>query len=122
MEVDASDVGVGAILSQRSAQDQKLHTCASLSHRLNPAERNYDVGNQKLLVVKMALEEWRHWLEGAEQPFVVWTYHTNLEYLCTAKCLNSRFNFTISYRPGSKNVKPDPLSHQYSSSAKPSSS
>ncbi|KAM9561826.1 uncharacterized protein ACWYII_025626 [Salvelinus alpinus] len=40
---DASDVGVGAVLPQRFAQDQKLHPCALLSHRLNPAERNYDV-------------------------------------------------------------------------------
>lgn len=75
VEVDASDVAVGAILSQRSSQDQKLHPCAFLSHRLNPAERNYDVGNRELLAVKMALEEWRHWLEGAEQPFLVWTDH-----------------------------------------------
>ena len=88
------------------------------------------MGNRELLAVKMALEEWRHWLERAEQPFLVWTDHKNLEYLHTAKHLNSRqarwallftrFNFTISYRPGSKNVKPDALSRLYSSSATPS--
>ena len=39
VEVDASDVGVGAILS---IQDIKLHPCAFLSYRLNSAERNYD--------------------------------------------------------------------------------
>jgi hypothetical protein len=53
----------GDILSQQSAQDQKLHPCAFLSHRLNPAEKNYNAGNRELLAVKMALEEWRHWLE-----------------------------------------------------------
>lgn len=62
IEVIASDVGVGAILSQQSVQDQELHHCAFLSHRLNSAERNNDVGNRELLAVKMALEEWRHWL------------------------------------------------------------
>ena len=123
---------MGAILSQRSAQDQKLHPCAFLSHRLNPAERNYDVGNRELLAVKMALEEWRHWLEEAEQPFLVWADHKNLEYLCTAKRLKSRqdrwallftrFIFTISYCPGSKNVKPDTLSRLHNSSATPSTS
>ncbi len=37
------------------------------------SERNYNIGNWELLVVKLALEEWRHWLEGAKQPFMVWT-------------------------------------------------
>ena len=67
VEVDASNDGVGAILSQMSAGDNKLHPCAYLSRKLSSAERNYNVGNRELLAVKIALEEWRHWLEGAEQ-------------------------------------------------------
>lgn len=38
------------------------------------------IGNRKLLAVKLALEEWRHWLEGPKQPFIVWTDHKNLAY------------------------------------------
>lgn len=120
VEVDASDVGVGAVLSQRRGEPPKLHPCAFYSHRLSPAERNYDVGNRELLAVKMALEQWRHWLEGAKEPFVVITDHRNLEYIQAAKRLNarqarwslffSRFDFTITYRPGSKNGKADALS------------
>ena len=90
VEVDASNDGVGAVLSQRSEKDDKMHPCAFLSRRLSPAERNYDVGNRELLAVKVALEEWRHWLEGAEQPFIVWTDHKNLEFIRKAKKLNSR--------------------------------
>ena len=90
VEVNASDVGVGGIPSQRSPEDNKLHPCAFLSRKLSPAERNYDVGNRELLAIKVALEEWRHWLEGAEIPFLVWTDHKNLEYIQTAKRLNSR--------------------------------
>ena len=90
MEVDASDSGVGAVLSQRSASDNKIHLCAFLSRKLSPAERNYDVGNRELLAVKLAVEEWRHWLEGTEHPFVVWTDHKNLSYIQTARRLNSR--------------------------------
>lgn len=125
VEVDASDVGVGAVLSQRSSTDNKLHPCAFLSRKLSSAERNYDIGNRELLAIKVALGEWRHWLEGAEQPFLVWTDHKNLEYLRTAKRLNSRqarwalfftrFHFTLSYRPGSKNGKPDALSRVFPS-------
>ena len=130
VEVDASDIGVGAVLSQRSRPDKKLHPCAFFSRRLSPAESNYDVGNRELLAVKLALEEWRHWLEGSEIPFIVWTDHKNLAYIQSAKRLNSRqagwalffgrFNFTITYRPGSKNVKPDALSRQFSSEESPS--
>lgn len=56
VEVDASDTGVGAGLSQRSPEDNKLHPCAFFSRRLAPAERNYDVGNRELLAVKLVLE------------------------------------------------------------------
>ena len=41
VEMDASNVGVGAILSQRSARESKVHPCAFYSHRLSPAEQNY---------------------------------------------------------------------------------
>ncbi|KAI2661149.1 Transposon Tf2-6 polyprotein [Labeo rohita] len=85
-----------------------------------PSERNYVIGNKELLAIKLVLEEWRHWLEGAGVPFLVWTDHKNLEYTRSAKRLNSRqarwdlffgrFNFNISFRPGSKNGKPDALS------------
>ncbi len=71
----------------------------------------------------MALGEWRYWLEGSAQPFLVWTDHKNLEYIRSAKRLSSRqarwalffgrFNFTLSYRPGSKNIKPDALSRLF---------
>ena len=84
------------------------------------------MGNRELLAVVLALQEWRHWLEGAEHPFLVWTDHRNLAYLQTARRLNScqarwslfleRFRFTLTYRPGSKNGKADALSRQFDSS------
>ena len=123
--VDASNVGVGAILSQRSAGDSKVHPCAFYSHRLSPAKQNYDIGNKELLAVHLALEEWRQWLEGAQVPFQVWTDH---KYQQMAKRLNSRqarwalffsrFNFHLSYRPGAKNMKPDALSRYFKSPTK----
>ncbi|KAK3571511.1 hypothetical protein QTP86_012860 [Hemibagrus guttatus] len=68
VEVDASSSGLGAVLSQRHGEP----------------------GNRELLAIKAALEEWRHWLEGARHPFQVLTDHRNLEYLRGAKRLNPR--------------------------------
>ena len=82
MEVDASDTGIGAVLSQRSEEDQQVHPVAFLSRRFTPAEHNYDVGNRELLAVHAAMEEWRHWLEGAQHPVLIWTDHKNLHPGC----------------------------------------
>lgn len=29
--------------------------------------------NLELLAIKLALEEWSHWLEGSGVPFIIWT-------------------------------------------------
>ncbi len=98
VEVDASEVGVGAVLSQRSSTDDKMHPCAFLSHCLSPAERNYDIGNRELLAVKLALGEWRHWLEGSGVPFIVWNI-SDLPKDLTPGRLGGHFFRTIRFSP-----------------------
>ncbi len=71
----------------------------------------------------LTLEEWRHWLEGVNQPFIIWTDHKSLAYIQTAKRLNScqscwillfgRFKLSLTYRSGARNLKPDALSRQF---------
>ncbi|KAK3546756.1 hypothetical protein QTP70_034178 [Hemibagrus guttatus] len=73
VEVNASTTGVGVVRSQQQGNPSRLHPYAFFSRKLNPAEVNYDIGNRELLAVKLALEEWRHWLEGARHPFLVLT-------------------------------------------------
>ncbi|KAI2645796.1 Transposon Tf2-8 polyprotein [Labeo rohita] len=124
VEVDASTTGVGAVLSQAVGEPPLLHPCAFFSRKLSPAEQNY-VGNRELLAIKLALEERHHWLEGAAHQFTIITDHKNLQYLREARRLNprqarwalffTRFNFKITYHPGSKNVTTDALSCQFSS-------
>lgn len=104
----------------------KLHPVVFFSRKLIPAEQNYNIANRELLAIKVALEEWRHWLEGATHPFVILTDH-NLEYLKSAKRLNPRqvhwalffthFQFSISYWPGSKNTRADALSRIHSTTS-----
>ncbi|CAJ0968468.1 unnamed protein product [Ranitomeya imitator] len=123
VEVDASEIGAGAVLSQRGSDCSVMKPCAFFSRKFSPAERNYDLGNRELLAMKWAFEEWRHWLEGAKHRVVVLTDHKNLTYLESAKRLNprqarwslffARFDFVISYLPGSKNVKADALSRSF---------
>lgn len=123
VEVDVFTTGVAAVLSQRQREPPHLHLCAFFSRKMSPAEQNYDIGDQELLAIKLYLEKWRHWLEGANHPFTVFTDHRNLEYLREAKRLKpwqarwamffTGFNFVITYRPGSKNMKPDAISHQF---------
>ena len=100
-----------------------MHLCAFLSKQFSPAEHNYNVVNRMLLAVKWALEGWRHWLDGEPHPFVIWMVHKNLVSIQEARKMNAwnagwglffnRFNFTLAYRPGSKNQKADALSHQH---------
>lgn len=68
-------------------------TCVYFCKRHTPAESNYDIGNRELLSIKVALKEWKNWLEGALHPwmegalhpFQVITEHKNLEFLNNAK-------------------------------------
>lgn len=93
-----------------------------------PCRKETDIRNRELVVVKLVLEKRRHWIEGAAHHFTVFTDQKNTEYLCSAKRLNScqahwslfftRFNFTVSNRPGSKNMKADALSRLYPSKEK----
>ncbi len=114
----------GAVLSQLFGEPPRLQPCANYSKKLTPAEQNYDIGNRELLAIKLALDEWRHWLEGVNHPFTVITDHTNLQYLREANRVNPQqahwalfftwFDFTIAYRPGNHNCKADTLSRLHS--------
>lgn len=115
-EVGAS-TGVGEMLSQQEETPAKLHPCPLLSKKFTPAERNYEIGHCELLEIKLALEEWRHLLEGTRPPFTVLTDHKSLEYL--KGCQKSEplssplgtFLFKIPYiSQDPKNVKAEALS------------
>ena len=122
IEADSSDFATGAVLSQQSLKDEKWHPVAFLSKSLSAVERNYEIHDKEMLAIIRAMEEWRHFLEGAEHQFEVWTDHKNLEYFRSAKKLNrrqarwslylARFDFVLHHRPGKSMGKPDALSRR----------
>ena len=85
-------------------------------------ERNYKIHDKEMLAIIRALEEWRHFLEGATHLVEIWTDHKNLEYFMTAKKLNrrqarwslylARFDFLLHHRPRHAMGKPDALSRR----------
>ena len=122
IEANSSDFTTGAVLSQQSPANNKWHPVAFLSKSLSPVERNYEIHDKEMLAIIRAIEEWRHFLEGAEHQFEIWTDHKNLEYFMSAKKLNRRqaqwslyltlFDFQLHHRPGSSMGKSDALSRR----------
>jgi hypothetical protein len=80
------------------------------------------IHDKEFLAIVDSFQEWRHFLEGAQHPVTVHIDHKNLEYFIFAKVLNrrqarwsislSRFNFVITYHPGSKQIQSDALSRR----------
>ncbi len=77
---------------------------------MSEAERNYEIYDKEMLAIVRALEAWRHYLEGALEPFEIRFDHKNLKYWRTAQNLTRRqarwssypswFNFEITHFPG----------------------
>jgi hypothetical protein len=121
VETDASDFALGCVLAQKDSQGD-LRPCAYYSRSLIPAERNYCIYDKELLAIKVAFEEWRHYLEGAPHKITVLSDHKGLEFLANNKVMNQRharwsdffkrFDFLIRYRPGTKNNQADALSRR----------
>jgi len=90
IEADSSDFASRAVLSQQLPGEEKWHPVAFYSKSLSPVEQNYEIHDKEMLAIIRALEEWRHFLEGARHPVEIWMDHKNLEYFMTVKKLNHR--------------------------------
>jgi len=120
IKADSLDFATEAVLSQQSPEDNKWHPIVFLSKSLSPVEQNYEIHDKEMLEIVRALEEWRHFVEGAEHHCEIWMDHKNLQYFMTAKKLNRRqarwslllaqFDFIMHHQPRKGMGKMDALS------------
>jgi len=95
---------------------------AFYSKSLSLVEWNYEIYDKEMLAIICTLEEWRHFLEGAQHPVEIWTDHKNLEYFMMAKKLNrcqarwslylACFDFKLIHCSRRSMGKPDTLSQR----------
>jgi len=120
VEVDASGVALGGVLSQKKSEDKTWKPVAFISRTMNDAELRYDIYDKELLAIIYAFKEWKHYLLGAREPIEVQSDHKNLSYFREPHDLNGRqarwyeylqkFNFFIKHISGKTNSKADILS------------
>ena len=73
LETDANNYGVGAVLAQGG------RPIAFISQALAPKHLGLSVYEKELLVVLIAVEKWRHFLEGSK--VIIRTDHESLKFL-----------------------------------------
>ena len=115
---DASEVGLGAVLSQ--VQDNEEHPVTYISRKLLPNERNYSTVEKEALAIKWAVDKLRYYLLGRE--FTLVTDHAPLKWMATAKDTNARvtrwflalqdYRFRVDHRPGREHANADALSRR----------
>jgi len=82
VECNASDVGIGAVLSQEK------RPIAFFSEKLNDAKRKYSTYDKEFNATVRALEHWRHYLVGGE--FILHSDHEALKFIQGQHKLNPR--------------------------------
>jgi len=120
VETDSSGWAVGGVLSQYD-DDGLLRPCAYFSKKNAPAECNYEIHDKELLAIIRCLQQWESELASLSH-FTIITDHKNLRYFMTLRRLTerqmrwadilSRYNFSITYRPGKQNERSDALSRK----------
>lgn len=86
VHTDASEAGLGAILSQNF--NSKEHSVLYVSRKLTPTEWKYDTVEREALTIKWAVEEMRYYL--VRRHFTLVTDHAPLQWIAQAKDTNTR--------------------------------
>ncbi|KAJ8361773.1 hypothetical protein AAFF_G00422190 [Aldrovandia affinis] len=119
LSTDASLDGLGAVLSQVPAGEDKARPIAFASKSLSRSQAKYPAHRLEFLALKWAVcDKFSHWLKG--HKFTVWTDNNPLTYImmkpkldaCEQRWVSklSPYSFEIKHVPGRLNVVADALS------------
>ena len=116
LEVDASDLAVGAILSQEA--EGEVHPVYYWSRQLGKAERNYSTTDRECLAVVAACKKFRPYILGGHTTIV--GDHTAVKWILNKidisgrharwQVILSEFDYEMKTRPGTSNNNADALS------------
>ena len=117
LQTDASNQGVGAVLSQRDEHGSD-HPVAYFSKKLLPREVRYSTVEKECLAIRLATHSFRVYLLG--RPFIIQTDHRALQWLDRLIDNNPRlarwslalqpYQFTVEHKAGLLNGNADALS------------
>lgn len=116
LTTDASDVAIGAVLSQGTVGTDK--PVAFASRTLSETERKYSTIEKELLSIIWATKYFRPYLYG--RKFIIYTDHRPLTWIMSLKDPNSKltrwrlkleeYDYSIVYKKGKYNTNADALS------------
>jgi len=117
LQTDVSGFAIAGILNQYDVF-VVLRQVNFYSQKCSSAEQNYDTYDRELLAIVETLNQWRHYLEGANDKVIIRCDHKKLEYFQTSKVLSRRparwsetlsaYDFVIEHMEGSMNVADGP--------------
>ncbi|KAJ8017967.1 hypothetical protein HOLleu_44301 [Holothuria leucospilota] len=120
LDTDASDFGIGSVLSQQKEGSTQETVVAYFSKALSKAEKSYCVTRKELLAVIASVKHFHHYLYGAR--FIVRTDHGALRWLTNfknpegqlARWLEtlSTYDFELKHRPGRLHGNADAMSRR----------
>ncbi|GBL62120.1 Retrovirus-related Pol polyprotein from transposon 297 [Araneus ventricosus] len=118
LDTDASNEGIGAVLSQNTGNEERV--IAYFSKSLGKPERNYCVTRKELLAIVKSIEHFHHYLYG--RKFLLRTDHTSLRWLLNFKEPEGQiarwiqrlqeYDFEIQHRKGTSHGNADALSRR----------
>jgi hypothetical protein len=119
LAVDASDLGVGAVMFQEDTQGIE-HPICFFSKKLNKHQKNYSTIEKETLALILALQHFEVYVSSGPFPVEIFTDHNPLTFLSKMKNHNQRllrwslflqeYNLEIRHIRGKENVVADALS------------